>query len=288
MLKKRYEPQSWESVPCPFCNSDKLKLHEKYGSDLQFTYVQCLNCSLIYQSPRPRYDEAFLKAAYSDYFIFNPEYKITRKEMWVKELKEILRFDSKRSAILDIGSCMGDFLYVAKDNYKLCIGVEISEKMARFTEENLGMEIHVNEFTKVNFSTKFSCIHMSHVIEHIPNPVEWIKKSAEILEEGGILAMSVPNMNSLDRRLKLFLKNIGLRKGKWKENWRTPDHLFEPTIKSTLKFLAENGFEVLEYYTYSRKDMDATSLFGRIYNRRLKQGSNLRFFATPKNIKRVN
>jgi hypothetical protein len=88
-------------------------------------------------------------------------------------------------------------------------------------------------------------------------------------------------MNSLDRRFKLFLKRMGIRKGAWKDNTRTPDHLFEPTIQSTLSFFADNGFKVLEYYTYSRKDMVASTLFGKIYNRKLKLGSNLRFFATP-------
>ena len=123
-------------------------------------------------------------------------------------------------------------------------------------------------------------MHMSHVIEHIPNPKQWLVKTKEILQDNGVLVMSVPNMNSLERRFKLFLKRMGIRKGMWKDNTRTPDHLFEPTIPSTLRFFADNGFNVLEYYTYSRKDMDASTLFGKIYNRKLKLGSNLRFFVT--------
>ena len=283
MTKKKYIPHAWETVNCPYCNSSKSKLHEKFGSELQFTYVKCLDCGLVYQSPRPRYDDKFLLDAYGEYFYYdeNFQYDENSFRMWDKELHEILKYDKKRTAILDIGSCMGEFLKVARKYYTDCVGIEVAENMAKYTEDQLKLKVYVGSYVDIDFTEKFSCIHMSHVIEHIPNPQQWLQKTKAILEKDGILAMSVPNMNSLDRRFKLFLKRIGLRKGIWKDNSRTPDHLFEPTIQSTLKFFNDNGFEVIEYYTYSRKDMDASTLFGKIYNRKLKLGSNLRFFVTP-------
>lgn len=123
---------------------------------------------------------------------------------------------------------------------------------------------------------------MSHVLEHIPNPADWLQKTRQILEDQGILALSIPNMYSLPRKFHLFLKRIGLKKGYWKDSSRTPYHLFEPTIHSMLKFISENGYKVLDYYTYSRSDMDSRSTFSKIYNRKLKWGSNLRFFLTQK------
>lgn len=283
-MKKRYVPTNWENVNCMFCNSANSKLYERYGSDLQFTYVKCKDCGLVYQSPRPRYDEEFIEAAYGEYFVLSESYTYSKKnnEIWMKELKEILKYDKKQDSILDIGTSMGDFLNAAKEKYNYCEGVEISTKMAEFTEKALSIKVNNGYFEDIDFTRKFSCIHMSHVIEHIPTPKLWLDKAKSILEKDGILAMSVPNMFSLDRRFKLFLKRIKLVKGKWKDNTRTPDHLFEPTIKSTLIFLEANGFEVLSYYTYSRKDMDASTFFGRIYNRTLKQGSNLRFFCKVK------
>lgn len=283
MAKKKYIPHAWETVNCPYCDSGRHKLHEKFGPELQYTYTKCLDCGLIYQSPRPKYDETFLKDAYSEYFVFDPAYSYAEKtkEIWDKELIEILKFDKKRTAILDVGSSMGDFLHVAKKYYPKCTGIEVAENMAKFTEDQLKLKVYIGHYTDIILVEKYSCVHISHVIEHIPNPKQWILKTREILDDDGVLAMSVPNMNSLDRRFKLFLKRMGLITLKWKDNSRTPDHLFEPTIPSTLKFLHANGFKVLEYYTYSRKDMDASSLFGKIYNRMFKLGSNLRVFATP-------
>lgn len=283
MAKKKYIPHAWETVNCPFCNSDRSKLHEKFGTELQYTYTKCSDCGLIYQSPRPKYDDVFLKDAYGEYFVFDPKYSYSEKafRIWEKEIIEILKYDKKKTAILDVGSSMGDFLNAAQKSYPKCEGVEVAENMAHFTENKLWVKVNVGHFEELDFSQKYSCVHMSHVIEHIPNPVQWILKTREILDDGGILAISVPHMNSLDRRFKLLLKRLGLITLKWKDNSRTPDHLFEPTLPSTLKFLKDNGFTVLDYYTYSRKDMDASSPFGKIYNRKLKLGSNLRFFATP-------
>lgn len=283
MGKKKYIPHDWEIVNCPFCDSNHSKLHEKFGPELQYTYVECSDCGLIYESPRPKYDEIFLSNAYDDYYSFRPDYIYSESELnnWDKELHEILKFDKSRTAILDIGSCMGDFLNSAQKYYHKCVGIEVSENMANFTEEHLRLKVYVGSYLDINFDEKFSCVHLSHVIEHIPNPKDWILKTKEILDDYGILAISIPNMKSLDRRVKLFFKKIGLRKGIWKDNTRTPDHLFEPTLPSTIKFLTDNGFKILEYYTYSRKDMDASTLFGKIYNRRFKLGGNLRFFVTP-------
>lgn len=282
MTKKKYIPHSWETVNCPFCNSKQSKLHERFGYEFQFTYLKCLDCELIYQSPRPTYDAQFLNEAYAEYYVFDPNYRYSESELlgWDKELLDILKFDKRRTAILDIGSCMGDFLKASQKYYTNCVGVDVSENMAHFTENQLKTKIHIGDYVDIKFDEKYSCVHMSHVIEHIPNPNEWIQKTKTILEENGILVMSIPNMNSLDRRFKLFLKRIGLRKGNWKDNSRTPDHLFEPTISSTKRLFAKNGFKVLDFYTYSRSDMNASTLFGRIYNRKFKLGSNLRFFVT--------
>ncbi len=75
-----------------------------------------------------------------------------------------------------------------------------------------------------------------------------------------------------------------MRRGTWKHAWKTPDHLFEPTIPAMLQFFEANGngYEVLRYYTYSRKDMVSKSWWSRIYQRTFRLGLNLRFYVRPK------
>ena len=65
-----YKPREWETVACPFCGSTNSYIYERYGSELQFTYVICRNCKLVYQSPRPKYNQEFIDAAYASYYQF--------------------------------------------------------------------------------------------------------------------------------------------------------------------------------------------------------------------------
>jgi 2-polyprenyl-3-methyl-5-hydroxy-6-metoxy-1,4-benzoquinol methylase len=285
-----YAPQEWESVVCPFCGSAAYKPYERYGDRWQYTHVRCKPCGLIYQSPRPKYDSAFVDDAYefyadeiikniSDVQSFLRQKSLT--EQYDELLKEILLFDRQRTAILDIGCCVGTFLYQAMNLYPMGQGVEVSSRMARFVEENMNIKVHLEKYEDIQFDSKFSCINMSHVIEHVPNPKEWLEQSKRILAKDGILVISVPNMRSLPRRFRLCLKRLRLHRGKW-EPWRTPDHLFEPTIGSMLRFLNQNGFEVLHYKTYSRKKMVDNSAFGKWYNQKKCWGSNLRFYVRVK------
>jgi len=292
--RQPYIPKSWETVPCPFCGSAEFTLYEKYGSELQYAYVLCKNCRLVYQSTRPAYDQHFIDAAYADYYQYAENIKPEDFEniphsgvkMFKKEIEQILRYDKKRTRALDIGSGMGTFLHAAKPYYKEVMGLDVSKKMAEFIKQNLGINIILQQFEDFTYPEKFSMIHMSHVMEHIPNPNEWLQQAKKILDESGILVINVPNKFSLGFRLQHLYVKLGLKKqfsNLWDDPLRTPDHLFEPTVPSMLYLLEKNGYEVLEHYSYSRRDpVSNQSVLSKFMNRYLKVGSNLAFITTPK------
>ena len=289
-----YQPREWETVPCPFCGSSNYSIYERYGSELQYTYVLCDECKLVYQSPRPKYDQHFIDAAYASYYQFsetlnlnsNPDVPESSVNMFKKEVEYLLKFDKKRRAVLDIGSGMGTFLVAAKEWYKEAIGLDVSAQMAAFVQRQLGLKVLLEQFEDFTYDKKFSLIHMSHVIEHIPNPKAWLKKATQMLEPDGILVINVPNKFSFSFRLQHLFYKLKLKKqfsGAWDDPSRTPDHLFEPTVPSMLRLLKENNFEILDYFSYSRKDpVSNSSFFRRMTNRNLHIGSNLSFITRPK------
>jgi 2-polyprenyl-3-methyl-5-hydroxy-6-metoxy-1,4-benzoquinol methylase len=281
--KKEYVPDEWETVPCPVCNSGLYTLYERFGHRLQYTYVRCRDCSNVYQSPRPKYDERFLRAAYGSYYLFSEHYEYAGAALagFREEAAEIVTFDKKREGLLDVGCAMGDFLFNARNHYPLVCGTEIAEAMARFTARKLGVRVLNTQFTSLDTTERFSCIHMSHVIEHVPNPRDWLQHAKELLRPDGVLVLCVPNMFSFSRVAKLLLKRMGLRKGRWKDGSRTPDHLFEPTVRAMRCLLRRNGFQVLSIYSYSRSNMTARGPLAFLFQRVLKWGSNIRVYARP-------
>jgi 2-polyprenyl-3-methyl-5-hydroxy-6-metoxy-1,4-benzoquinol methylase len=283
--KLSYEPESWEEVPCPFCNSRERRLHERYGWRRRFTYVSCQACGLVYQSPRPRYDDEFIRTVYDDYagipdFLEASDSQRSRWQASMDQLvAEIVTFDPVRSSILDVGSFMGTFLTSAKPHWKKATGIDVSARMREYVEREVGVQVLGVPFEALATGERFSCIHMSHVIEHVPNPSAWLDKAQELLAEDGLLVIAVPNKLSAEDRFKRLLKNAGLRREDESDPSRTPDHLFEPTIPSMLRFLDAHGFDVVSHYTYSRTDETSVRPFNRLYRRRLLLGSNARFYA---------
>ena len=76
-----------------------------------------------------------------------------------------------------------------------------------------------------------------------------MRRFREVLKPDGVLCLSVPNMQSIDRKFKRLLKRLGLKRDKW-QPWRTPDHLYEPDEKSMRAFFERQGFELIRTYSY--------------------------------------
>ncbi len=253
---------------------------------MQYTYVLCKKCKLVYLNPRPLYNEAFVFDAYEFYAENDERYNITddfyntKTTFEKQEAQEVCKYDERRTNLLDVGSAAGKFLFRAMPFYKKVTGLEVSSRMAELVKSRLNINVLTDKFENVTPNEKFSCINMSHVIEHYPFPHNWLQKAKTLLEDDGILVVSVPNMFSLDRLVKRFVKKIGLFKNAW-ESWRTPDHLFEPTINAMNYLFKSEGFKIIDYYTYSRKKMNINSFTGRIYHRYFRLGSNLKFIVKP-------
>jgi SAM-dependent methyltransferase len=289
-----YVPLAWEEVPCPFCGSDDASLYERFGSALQYTYVLCRRCRLVYSSPRPRYDAHFVEAAYASYYqltdtvALGPDTLVRESSvpMFREEVAHLVQFDARRSAVLDVGSGMGTFLFAAKPLYEEAVGLDVSPRMAAFVEAQLGVRVHLDRFEDFVHPRKFSLIHMSHVLEHVPDPNRWLRKAASLLDDGGILAVNVPNKFSAGARVQHLAYRLRLKRQfqrGWSDPARTPDHLFEPTLPSMRFLLARNGYEILDHHSYSRRDpASRRTPLARLVHRGLKVGSNLAFVARPR------
>lgn len=289
-----YIPAAWETVSCPVCNSNAHTVYERFGHKLQYTYVKCKSCGLIYSSPRPRYDQDYIDSCYATYQFFEEasvadlgKIHTSSVHMFEKEVKHLIKYDKHRTNVLDIGSGMGTFLYAAKPFYQKLTGLDVSEKMAGFVRKEIGVEVLLQQFQDHQSTKPYSLIHMSHVIEHIPNPNDWLKHAKNLLLPDGILVINVPNKLALSNLLQHYFYKLGLKKqfsAAWNDPTRTPDHLYEPTIPSFKQLIAQNGFKVLACYTYSRKDpVSDGNIFTRLFHRSFRLGSNITFITTPVN-----
>ena len=152
-------------------------------------------------------DEYHLQGDAPDMFIENA--------VQLYELNWVVSRIQKNSRILDLGYGDGLFLEKLADGNDLTIieGSSALVDAARLQAENLSLTIQVINVMFENFEPEgqYDVVVASHVLEHVDNPIEVLKKIRKWLSPAGILICIVPNRESLHRRLGLkmgLIKNL--------------------------------------------------------------------------------
>lgn len=119
----------------------------------------------------------------------------------VKYTFEVLSRYMRGAAILELGPAEGvmtEFLHQAATELTV---VEGSELFCRDLEERFASAVVVNSlFEEFQPDRKFDTIVMGHVLEHVLDPVEILKRAKNWLNPGGIVFAAVPNARSLHRQ----------------------------------------------------------------------------------------
>ena len=127
--------------------------------------------------------------------LFDKIYQIVKNYTLRKKLKLINSFKTEEKSILDVGAGTGDFLKVCKKGGWKITGIEPSEKAREFAKsKNLVLQKDISQIK----DEKFDVITLWHVLEHIPNLMEYIKQLKKLLKPNGTLIIAVPNYKSYD------------------------------------------------------------------------------------------
>ncbi len=153
--------------------------------------VQCTSCDVLYVSPRPT--DTSISAFYSalgryDHWDEEPG----RKQMWERRLGRVQKHISG-GRLLDVGTGQGDFGAVARHHFDF-EGTEISSEGARLARERHGLTVHEGDVLDLELpKNRYQAITVWHVLEHVANPRELVEHCRELLDDGGLLAIAVPN-----------------------------------------------------------------------------------------------
>lgn len=151
-------------------------------------------------------------------------------------------FESKLPAgsrrILDIGCGPGFFLHAGKERGWDVLGIEPSPHAAEFARSH-GVQVIEGFFDKQNIATigQQDVVHLSQVLEHVPNPTELIRQTRSLLVDDGLICISVPNdFNPLQ---------LAVQKAKQLDPWWVvPKHHLNYFSFDSLEALLKNqGFE---------------------------------------------
>ena len=98
---------------------------------------------------------------------------------------------------LDIGCGNGAYLSYLKPHGWQVFGVDISSRAAEVAKSVFDIDVFVGELNDIPFSSEsFDFVHMSHVIEHLTEPIEALKRIAQLLKPGRVVYIETPNADS--------------------------------------------------------------------------------------------
>ncbi len=255
----------FEVVPCPVCGSSsqspKYELTDlAYGTPGTFRLVTCDACGHLYQSPRPT------QAAIGRYYptMYRPFGKaiedVTANPFlrWLKHRQlrtRCVQVSQLRTsgALLDVGCSTGLFLNeMRRYGQWTLVGLEIEPSIAAYAADRFGLEVFNGPVEAAPWPPhSFDIITLWDVLEHLPDPRGALRCLGDLLAEGGLLIVSVPNLDSVDAG----------RFGRYWTGLDVPRHFSIFRQQDIMRLTAETGYHVLRTYCfYGRYTTFAKSL----------------------------
>ncbi len=201
---------------CPICESSDLEIYSAdedrelaaaaLGSSRQDVshgrILRCRACCFGFCQTRPAEDQLFSLYRELDSEVYERESR-GRFKTATRHLKIVQRYIAG-GKLLDVGCASGAFLRCAADAGWDVTGVEPAQLLCSKAKEALAGRGKVICATLQEASLPpayFDALTLWDVLEHVPDPVGFMKTCAGLLKPGGHLFVNVPDLDSLQARL---------------------------------------------------------------------------------------
>ena len=204
-------------IECLLCGNEALLVEQNYPGYQEpdsFSIYHCAFCDTQFSYPRVEtrhiyemiYQKGEIAPVYNRYYRYRDEIKTKKKPLqhlakqeeayWV--VNDVLKHDTKKKKdlkILECGCGMGYLTYSLHQEGFNVIGLDISRNAIHEAIKNFG-EIYVCanvfEYAKEHRGA-YDRIILTQVIEHVEDPVEWLKTLLLMLKNDGKIILSTEN-----------------------------------------------------------------------------------------------
>lgn len=173
-----------------------------------------------------RNSEIMIKSNYSD---IDSEGK---RRNWISQYSYCKPYIHNKKSLLEIGSGGGQSIYwFEKEGYDV-VGIEPDSRNVELINKKLSFGKCISGFAEdLEINGKYEIIWMSHVLEHMLNPVLFLKKIKKNLKPNGLFFIEVPNCENK----KIFTNTV-----------KTQPHTFHFTKKSLINIISQNEYKIIK------------------------------------------
>lgn len=267
-----------QSAPhCPLCGEDGAVLYANLRDRLfdapgVWSLRRCTACDIVWLDPRPVL--ADVGKLYVHYLTHNPPAEpshfgrsvrqgiligalgypvagswLGKALAWLAPVRDRISGTMMwlraqwRGRLLDIGCGNGEFLARARALGWDVAGIEPDPAAAQIARERLGLNILAPTLPAAQLPAEsFDAVTLSHVIEHLLDPLATLRECGRILKPGGRLIVATPNIQSLGH-------------GYWKRSWvglDPPRHIILFSPRALRRLVEQAGLRVVELRTVAR------------------------------------
>jgi SAM-dependent methyltransferase len=218
--------RTYANPNCLICGTPGKMLHtglkdRLFGAPGTWELKQCPkpDCGLVWPDPSPLTED--LGLAYQTYYTHvepttgsaGLAFRLAKWAYWTgiripalltgiyqerREFVQMFLGDMKPGRLFDAGCGDGQFVHFMKQKGWQGKGVDFDAAAIETGRKKYGVDIEVGDFQAVPIEeSAFDAVTMSHVIEHVPDPIACLDKCRRLLKPGGRLVVSTPNVRSL-------------------------------------------------------------------------------------------
>ena len=228
-------------VDCPVCSnfeypsslSYEIKDYLNRDPKQCFRYISC-HCGVFYLRNQPVNEDIHLiySNKYEAYRISKSLVSLLKQKRMSSLVKPLLSKE-RDTRILDYGCGSGEFLYAISSLAETTlIGYDINAPSGKSDEH----VTFTSDESIVKSHAPFDLIFSFQVIEHLPDPFQFLKFLYSLLNNEGTVIIETPSSSGL-----LFLKSLRMRWG----GWHAPRHFVIFQESSLSELCIKAGFEVI-------------------------------------------
>jgi len=235
-----------EYPACPGCGSDQR--HFPFRLNDSYRVACCDACGLHYLYPRLM--EAAMQEVYrqSSYYEGGTsgyaDTSYTGQEAALRAtFKCLLRNLAKRGLtggdLLEVGCGYGYLLDEARSLFNRRVGTEFSAHGAEIARAT-GAEVFVGGIEQVSPDRKFDCIIAIQVIEHVYQPLSFVKQVASHTKAGGYIVLATPDIGGALRKTM----------GRSWPSFKVPEHVVYFDLQTLRELMHQAGLSDIRRLPY--------------------------------------
>jgi SAM-dependent methyltransferase len=171
----------------------------------RFPYHRCGSCSTVFLASPPADPSRYYGGDYHQFDaagepLWRGDERLLAAEVWrAQTLSRLV----EPGTLIDVGAGAGGFAAAARDAGFAVTAIEMDSGCCKYMQERLGVRAICSDrpLEALRELGPARVVSFWHVLEHLPDPGEMLAAAVDALEPGGVLAIAVPNPDSIQFRV---------------------------------------------------------------------------------------